>query len=167
MRRFVSLKWAALAAIAMLVALTGGPDSAAGEAASRVHSADLTASASVAGGERTVDSFHPVVFVFTLRNKGPATVDSSADLTYTSVQNGTVVDQLCIVSSGASFNADSPSCEYGALAPGGHARMTLIVQPDPDASQVPLRVRVCASNESEIPDPVPGNNCVTKSVFVV
>jgi hypothetical protein len=166
MRRSVSLALSVPPAIALLSVLAGGAASAPGTTPPSPASADLATTGSVAGGERTVESSHPVVFVFRLRNHGPATVDSSADLNYTAVRNGEVVDQLCVFPGGNGFNADSPYCEFGALAPGQTARMTLIVQPRTDVTRVPLTVRVCASNESEIPDPVPGNDCATKSVLI-
>lgn len=127
-------------------------------------SADLGVTGFVAGSERSVDSSHPVVLVFSLRNNGPSTEDSSADMAYTSVRNGTVTDQLCVFPDGSSFNADSPYCEFGQLRPGQVAHMTLIVQPRSDVSGVRLSARVCSSNESGIPDPVSSNDCVTESV---
>lgn len=133
-------------------------------AAAQPRSADLAVSGSVAGGERTVESSHLVAFVFSVKNEGPAVVDSSADLSYVSVRNGRVVDQLCVFPSRASFNADSPFCEFGTLRPGQNARMTLLVRPRSDVSGVTLSVRVCSSNESDIPDPVAANNCVTQQV---
>jgi hypothetical protein len=127
-------------------------------------SSDLEATGFVAGGERTVESSHPVVFVFTLKNKGPDAIDSSADLSYAEVQNGTVTDQLCIFPDRRSFNADSPFCEFGQLKVGQVARMTLIVQPFNNVTGVRLSVRVCSSNESGIPDPVSANDCRTLGV---
>jgi hypothetical protein len=137
---------------------------AAGSSAASPPSADLAVSGFVAGGERAVESSHPVVLVFALMNRGPDTVDSSADVSYTRVTNATVTDQLCVFPDGNSFNPDSPYCEYGALAPGQVAHMTLVVQPRSNVTGVRLSVRVCSSNESDIPDPVTGNNCVTRSV---
>jgi hypothetical protein len=165
MRASIKVAWSLSSAVAMLVAVAGGAVGGVGQSRAASSSADLAASGMVAGGERTVESSHPVVFVFTLRNKGPATVDSSADIEYTSIKNGTFVDQLCILSNGNSFNADQPGCEYGELRPGEWARMTLIVQPTRNVSG-PLSVRVCASNESGIPDGVRGNNCTTKTVML-
>jgi hypothetical protein len=127
-------------------------------------SADLAVSGFVAGGEQTVASYHPVVFVFSVKNRGPAALNSSADLTYVSVRNGRVVDQLCISRNRVSFDPDSPSCEFGPLASGQKTRMTLIVQPGTDVSGVTVSVRVCASNEGGIPDPVSANNCETRRV---
>jgi hypothetical protein len=165
MRRSVRIVMSVMSALA-LSAVAGSALSAPGIVAGSPVSADLAASGSVAGGLRVVEAFHPVVFDFTLRNRGPAAVDSSADLGYTTVRNGTVVDQLCILANGSSFNADSPACEFGSLAPGEHARMVLIVQPRTDVSQVYVKVRVCASNESGIPDEVSRNDCTTKRVLI-
>jgi hypothetical protein len=128
-------------------------------------SADLVATGAVAGGETTVPSYHLVAFTFAVTDKGPGSITSSADLDYTSVRHGTVVDQLCIPRDGHAIEPDSPYCESGGLRPGQSNRMTLIVQPD-SVSGVALRVRVCASNESGVPDPRPGNNCVVKSVLL-
>jgi hypothetical protein len=111
-----------------------------------------------------VETSHPVVLVFTLTNNGPRAITSSADQSYTSVQNGSIADQLCVFPNGNAFNPDSPSCEYGGLKAHQSARMTLIVQPDPTASGQPLSVRVCASNESGVPDPVARNDCLSLTV---
>jgi hypothetical protein len=157
----------ALSVFALVVpaAATMGVLAATGSAASAsARSADLAVSGAVAGGERTIESSHPVVFVFTMRNRGPGDVDSSADLGYVSVRNGTVTDQLCVFSTGASFNADSPQCEYGALGVGQAGRMTLVVQPRTDVTDFLVSVKVCSSNESGIHDPVASNDCVTRSV---
>ena len=160
MRKFIAL--------AATVAVTGAvvvlwPLVQASSAASP--GADLAVSGFVAGGEQNVATFHPVVFVFKLTNNGPRAITSSGDQSYTSVSNGTVTDQLCVFPSGDSFNADSPFCEYGTLNVHQSAQMTLIVQPDSTApSGSKLSVRVCSSNESDVPDPVSQNNCLTKGV---
>lgn len=148
--------------VALLTVAAGS--ATAMSAAAQSPSADLAVSGSVAGGERTVESSHLVAFVFSVKNKGPDAVDSSADLSYVSVQNGRVVDQLCVFPNRVSFNADSPSCEFGTLARGQSARMTLIVRPRTEVSGVTLGVRVCSSNESGIPDPVSANDCATRHV---
>jgi Domain of unknown function DUF11 len=152
----------------MVVLLLGGGVAAGtlvSSATAAAPSADLRVTGSVAGSERNVESSHPVVFVFSLKNNGPSTVDSSADMGYTSVRNGTVTDQLCVFPNGNSFNADSPFCEFGLLRSGQVAHMTLIVQPRSGVTGVKLSARVCSSNESDIPDPVSSNNCTTKSVL--
>jgi hypothetical protein len=158
MRRIVAIAAATMVAGACVVF---GP---AVQASSKSAGTDLAVRGYVAGGERTVEISHPVVFVFTLKNKGPRAITSSADQAYTAVSNGTVVDQLCVFPGGNSFNADSPFCEYGTLPVGQSGQMTLVVQPDPGAHGSELSVRVCSSNESGVPDPVSGNNCVTKRV---
>jgi hypothetical protein len=156
-----------VAGLVVPAAVTMGVVASTGSAAdASARSADLAVSGAVAGGERTVESSHPVVLVFTLKNRGPGDVDSSADMGYVSVRNGTVTDQLCIFFTGASFNADSPQCEYGALSVGQTGRMTLIVQPRTDITDFRLSVKVCSSNESGIPDPVASNDCATRSVRV-
>jgi hypothetical protein len=134
-----------------------------GQASSASQGTDLAISGFVAGGELNVETFHPVVFVFKLTNNGPRAITSSADQSYTSVQNGSVTDQLCVFPNGNSFNADSPFCEYGALKVNQSAQMTLIVQPDAAATGS-VSVRVCSSNESDVPDPVSRNDCLTQSV---
>jgi hypothetical protein len=156
----------AVAAAGLIGVAAAGTAVAASPRSSASPSADLSVSGSVAGGERSVESFHPVVFVFNLTNKGPSAITSSADLTYTSVVNGTVTDQLCIMPNGNSLNADSPACEPGQLAVGQTSHMTLIVQPNASASGSSVRVRVCSSNESSTPDPVSSNNCKTLSVAI-
>jgi hypothetical protein len=165
MRRSINIILSATCAVA-LSASTAGAVSARGHTSGSPESADLAVSGAVAGGARTLEYGHLAVFVFTLRNRGPAAiVDNSADIGYTAVRNGTVVDQYCINTSGSSFNPDSPACEFGDLAPGEHTRMVVIVQPDNVAS-AHVRVRVCASNEAGVPDDFPGNDCVTRSVLV-
>jgi hypothetical protein len=167
MRRSSSVGLSILTVIALAgVTNSGTAHAGSSPTVTSTHSpiADLTVTGEVAGGEQTVESFHPVVFVFTLKNKGPNTVDSSADMSYTEIQNGTVTDQLCIFPDRRSFNADTPSCEYGPLGVGQVARMTLIVQPLSGVTDVSLTVRVCSSNESGIPDPVSTNDCTTLGV---
>jgi hypothetical protein len=134
-----------------------------GQASSSSGATDLAVSGFVAGGEQNVATFHPVVFVFTLADKGPRPI-TSADQSYTSVQNGSITDQLCVFPNGTTFNPDSPACEYGGIKVNQSAQMTLIVQPDPAASGQHVSVRVCASNESDVPDPVARNNCLSLSV---
>ena len=135
-----------------------------GQASSSSDATDLAVSGFVAGGEQNVETSHPVVLVFTLTDNGPRAITSSADQSYTSVQNGSITDQLCVFPNGNAFNPDSPSCEYGGLKAHQSVRMTLIVQPDPTASGQPLSVRVCASNESGVPDPQTRNDCLSLSV---
>jgi hypothetical protein len=169
MRRSPSVALSLLTVLALAVLAAGGTAQAGPSAAptsERILSADLAVTGFVAGGETTVESSHPVVFVFTIKNNGPSVVDSSADLHYTVVRHGTVTDQLCILPSHHGFNADSPFCEPGQLKVGQRARMTLIVQPESGITGVRVSVRVCSSNESDIPDPVSGNNCLTLGVRI-
>jgi hypothetical protein len=126
---------------------------------------DLAVTGAVAGGLRiTGETSHLVAFSFDLTNKGPNAVTSSADMTYSKVHNGFVVDQLCVMSNGVGFNADSPTCEPGALAAGKSTHMTLIMKPTAGALNRTLSVRVCASTEDSEVDPVSSNNCKTLSV---
>jgi hypothetical protein len=167
MRRSSSVALFVVAAVALGGVTSSGTaqaGSSAGPTSAPSPIANLAVTGEVAGGEQTVESFHPVVFVFTLKNKGPNAIDSSADMSYTEVLNGTVTDQLCIFPDRRSFNADSPFCEFGPLGVGQVARMTLIVQPLSDVTNVLLSVRVCSSNESGIPDPVGANDCATLGV---
>ena len=167
MRRSTSVALSIVTAIALAGVTTGGTAQAGSSALSTsAHSpnADLTVTGVVAGGEETVESNHPVVFVFTLKNKGPSAVDSSADMFIAEVQNGTVTDQLCIGPNHRGVDADTPSCEFGPLGVRQAARMTLIVRPLSDVTDVLLNVRVCSSNESDVPDPVGGNDCATLGV---
>jgi hypothetical protein len=166
MRRSSTVALSIFTAIAIAGVTTGGTAQAGSSStltSAQSPSLDLAVTGEVAGGEQSVESFHPVVFVFALQNK-KGTVDSSADMSYTDVQNGTVTDQLCIFPDRRSFNADTPFCEFGQLTKGQVARMTLIVQPLSNVTGVELRVRVCSSNESGIPDPNPANDCTTLAV---
>ena len=167
MVRTSSVALSIVTAIALAGVTTSGTAQAGSSTTSTsAHSplADLAVTGEVAGGEETVESFHPVVFVFTLTNNGPKPVDSSVDMFIAEVQNGTVTDQLCIFPDRRSFNADTPFCEFGPLGVRQAARMTLIVQPLADVTDVRLNVRVCSSNESGIRDPVSTNDCTTLGV---
>jgi hypothetical protein len=153
----------ASAAVVLLAGAVGGAASASGTS----RTADLAAGGYVAGGERSVESFNSVVFVFSLTNNGPSTVDSSADLYYASVRNGRVSEQLCIEPGGGTISPDPSYCEYGTLAPGRTAHMTLIVKPRTGVvSGDRVTVKVCSTNESEIPDPVASNDCTSRSVAI-
>jgi hypothetical protein len=126
---------------------------------------DLAVTGSVAGGLRILgEPSHLVAFTFDLKNKGPNGVTSSADMTYSRVHNGSVVDQLCVTANGVGFNADSPTCEPGTLAAGASTHMTLLLKPTEGAANRKLTVRVCASTEDSEVDPVASNNCKTLSV---
>jgi hypothetical protein len=137
----------------------------AGGASAAAPSTDLAVTGSVAGGLRILgEPSHLVAFTFDLKNKGPDGVTSSADMTYNKVHNGYVVDQLCVFPNGVGFNADSPSCEPGALAAGESAHMTLLLKPTAGAPNRKLTVQVCASTEDSEVDPISSNNCKTLSV---
>ena len=136
-----------------------------GGASAAAPTTDLAVTGSVEGGLRiTGETSHLLAFTFDLKNKGPNGVTSSADMTYSKVHNGFVVDQLCVTSDGVGFNADSPTCEPGALAAGKSTHMTLILKPTAGALNRTLSVRVCASTEDSEVDPVSANNCKTLSV---
>lgn len=127
--------------------------------------ADLAVTGSVAGGETSTESFHLVVFVFTLKNEGPATTDGSADLIVTDVQGGTLLDTMCVLPNGFGINPDSPACETGPLQSHQSVHDTYVVQPS--GSVAPVSMTACASNEGSNPDPVSSNNCKTLSVDIV
>jgi hypothetical protein len=151
------------AALGLVIGSAGIVQAAGASAAAP--SADLAVTGSVAGGLRILgEPSHLVAFTFDLKNKGPNGVTSSADMTYSRVHNGFVVDQLCVLPNGTGFNADSPSCEPGALAAGESTHMTLILKPTAGALNRKLTVRVCASTEGSEVDPVASNNCKTLSV---
>jgi hypothetical protein len=136
----------------------------AGGASAAAPTTDLVLTASVAGGESVVGTRHLVAFTFELKNNGPDTVTSSADMTYNKLHNGYVVDQLCVQPDRKSFEPDSPGCEPGALAVGQVTNMTLIVKPTAGAPNRKLTVQVCASTEDTEVDPVASNNCKNLSV---
>ena len=167
MTRTSSVALSIVSAIA-LVGITSSGTAEAGPSATSISAlpprADLAVTGEVAGGEETVASSDPVVFVFTLTNNGPKAVDSSADMFIADVQNGSVSNQLCVNPAGGAFGPDSPFCEFGPLAVRQAARMTLIVQPRSDLTGVQLSVRVCSSVESAIRDPDSENDCTTLGV---
>jgi hypothetical protein len=158
MRRFLA-KVAVLAVLVLGVALVSS-----GVSHANPQGADLAVTGSVAGGETSTTSSHLVVFVFTLTNKGPAATDGSADLTVTDVQGGSLVDVMCVLPNGFGINPDSPSCETGALQTKQSVQDTFVLQPSGTSTSV--SVRVCASNEGSVADPVASNNCKTLSVVV-
>jgi hypothetical protein len=127
--------------------------------------ADLAVTGSVAGGETSTESFHLIVFVFTLTNKGPLATDGSADLTVTDVQGGSLVDVMCVLPNGFGINPDSPSCETGPLHAKQSVQDTYVLQPSGTSTSVSLRA--CASNEGSVGDPVASNNCKTLDVVIV
>lgn len=167
MTRTSSVALSIVSAIA-LVAITSSGAAQAGPPATSTSAlpprADLAVAGEVAGGEETVASSDPVVFVFTLTNNGPKPVDSSADMFIADVENGTVSNQLCVNPARGAFGPDSPFCEFGPLAAHQSARMTLIVQPRSDLTGVQLSVRVCSSNEGGSRDPDSRNDCTTLGV---
>lgn len=163
MARTSSLALSIVAAIA-LAGGTAGAGASTTSTSAQAPLPDLAVTGVVAGGEETVEFFHPVVFVFTLRNNGPKPTASSADMFIAEVHNGTVTDQLCISPERRSFGPDSPYCEFGPLGVHQTARMTLIVQSLADVTNASLDVRVCSSDESGIPEPVSANDCTTLSV---
>ena len=159
MRKIVILTAALGLAIGSAMSLQSAGASAAAP------TTDLAVTGSVAGGLRIIgETSHPLAFTFALKNKGPDGVTSSADMTYSMVHNGFVVDQLCVMSDGVGFNADSPSCEPGTLAAGKSTHMTLLIKPTEGALNRKLTVRVCASTEDSEVDPDSSNNCKTLSV---
>lgn len=159
MRRIIILTAASGLAIGSALSVQSAGASAAAP------NTDLAVTGSVAGGLRiTGGTSHLLAFTFDLKNKGPDGVTSSADMTYSKVHNGFVVDQLCVMSNGVGFNADSPSCEPGTLAAGESTHMTLILKPTQGALNRKLTVQVCASAEDSEIDPVSSNNCKTLSV---
>jgi hypothetical protein len=167
MRRSSSIALSVVTAVALACVTTSGTAHAGSPATPTSAPAphvDLAVTGEVAGGEQTLGSHHPVVFVFTLRNKGPNVLNTSADMFYTEPMNGTLTDGLCINPDRGGFEADSPFCEFGPLRVGQVARMTLIVEPLSDVTNVLLSVRVCSSNEGDVPDPVSANDCVTLGV---
>jgi hypothetical protein len=127
--------------------------------------ADLAVTGQVAGGETSTESFHLIVFVFTLTNKGPLATDGSADLTVTDVQGGTILDTMCVLPNGFGINPDSPTCETGALRAKQSVHDTYVIQPSGTSTSVSMRA--CASNEGSVPDPVASNNCATLEVAIV
>jgi len=136
-----------------------------GGASAAAPTTDLAVTGSVEGGLRiTVETSHLLAFTFDLKNKGPNGVTSSADMTYSKVRNGFVVDQFCVMTNGVGFNADSPTCEPGTLAAGKSTHMTLILKPTQGALNRTLSVQVCASTEDSEVDPVSSNNCKTLNV---
>jgi hypothetical protein len=137
-----------------------------GASEAKPRGADLAVTGLVAGGETSTESFHLVVFVFTLRNKGPAATDGSADVVVTHVRGGTVVDAMCVLPNGFGINPDGgPSCETGELAPKQSVQDTFVIQPSATATSV--SVSACSTNEGLVPDPVAANNCKTLAVALI
>src|SRR6478609_356826 len=123
-----------------------------GASEAKTQGADLAVTGLVAGGETSTESFHLVVFVFTMTNNGPLATDGSADVVLTGVQGGTLVDAMCVLPNGFGINADSPACETGALSKKQRVQDTFVVQPSATATSVSLRA--CSINEGRVADPV-------------
>lgn len=153
-----------LIVVTAVLAVVGGLLGSSG-VSQAAQGADLAVTGLVAGGETSTESSHLIVFVFTLKNKGPAATDGSADLTLTDVQGGTLVDTMCVLPNGFGINPDSPSCETGPLRSQQSVQDTYVVQPSGTSTSVSLRT--CASNEGSVPDPVASNNCKTLNVAIV
>jgi hypothetical protein len=150
-------------AAAVVFTLMGVGATIPGSAASNAIavSSDVRVTGFVAGGERSVESSHPVVFVFRETNHGPGAGPDSVDLSIVSSSGGTVTDQLCVFPNGDGFDPDSPSCEPGPLRVHQSSIMTVIVQPNSGST---VRIRVCTSNEGGLPDPNSSNDCRTLRV---
>lgn len=151
--------------IATAVLAMGGALVSSGVSQADTQGADLATTGIVAGGETSTESSHLIVFVLTLTNKGPMGSGASADLVLTDVQGGTVVDTMCVLPNGFGINPDTPSCEFGPLRSKQSVQATYVVQPSGPSTTV--SVRVCASNEGSVPDPVASNNCKTLTVAIV
>jgi hypothetical protein len=155
--------WAKIVVITVLALGVALVSSGVSQAKSQ--GADLAVTGVVAGGETSTESFHLIVFVFTLTNKGPLATDGSADLTLTDVQGGSIVDVMCVLPNGFGINPDFPSCETGPLNAKQSVHDTYVVQPSGTSTSVSLRA--CVSNEGSVPDPVSGNDCRTLAVAIV
>jgi hypothetical protein len=152
--------------VVMVVVLAVGSTlffSATSEA--RARRADLAVSGFVAGGERSTESSHLVVFTFTLTNNGPSSTGGSADLVLTGVKGGTVLDTMCVLPNGFGINPDGPSCETGPLGNKQSVHDTYVVQPSASATSVSLRA--CSTNEGAVSDPVAANDCKTLKVALL
>ncbi|MDX6310268.1 MAG: hypothetical protein QOI06_3314 [Nocardioidaceae bacterium] len=149
------------AAIVFTLVGVGATMAGNGASGASATSSDVGVTGFVAGGEHSLESSHPVVFVFKETNHGPGAGPDSVDMTIVSSSGGSVTDQLCVTSDGAGFNADSPSCEPGSLSVHQSSTMTVIVAPNPSST---VRIRVCTSNEGGLPDPNPSNDCKTLKV---
>ena len=100
--------------------------------------------------------------VFTLTNKCPKPVDPSADMFIAEVQERHGGRSAVHVPRPAKFQRRHPVLRV--LGVRQSARMTLIVHPFTDVTDVRLNVRVCSSNESGIPNPVSTNDRTTIGV---
>lgn len=150
-----------LAGVVALVGIGVAVPSSAASLTGAVPSEDLAIKGHVAGGERTLESSHLVVFVFKETNNGPTAGSSSADMDIKYLVGGTIVDQLCIQPDRKGFDPDSPGCEPGPLKVHQSAKMTVVVQPDPAST---VSIKVCTYYEGDLPDPRSFNNCRTRSV---
>jgi len=101
---------------------------------------------------------------FTMRNHS-STTGVSVDFTFT-LTNATAdgSDYVCETASHFLINPDSPACEPGVLAAGKTISAAILVTPTITSGTV--RVKACATDESNNPDPVPSNNCKTVSIAI-
>ena len=101
---------------------------------------------------------------FTMRNHS-STTGVSVDFTFT-LTNATAdgSDYVCETSSHSLINPDTPACEPGTLAAGKTISAAILVTPTISSGTV--RVKACANDENNNPDPVPSNNCKTVSIAI-
>jgi hypothetical protein len=144
------LMTAALAAVALAstVAIAQGDT---------LPSADLSVKRTTA----RVLTAHPgdiVKFRSVVRNNGPA--ESETDQGYVELVGLEAVSQTCEF-----VSPDTPTCEYGFLAPGEHAWMVLRLRVT-GAVGTTGEVKVCSNSEGTTTDPNPANDCVVGQVRI-
>ncbi len=130
--------------------------------------ATTTVDLSITGG--TVTSYtaaqagQEMPVVFTMRNHS-TTTGASVDFFFT-LTNATAdaSDYVCPTSSHFLINPDTPACEPGILAAGKTISAAILVTPTISSGTV--RVKACANDENNYPDPVPSNNCKTVSIAI-
>ena len=152
LRRLVSV---ALGILALLSAL-GTPATAEGAsdlALVEIHSPD-----------GPVAVWTKIRIVAVAANMGPDDlVDDSLDITYDHTRHLRVLRQRC--SDGVS--ADTPSCEFGAVAAGGRVRTIIIAKVRAWTFPAFAHIRFCVSHEAAIdPDPDHSNDCRSVRVEV-
>ncbi|HJQ03688.1 MAG TPA: hypothetical protein VJ851_18990 [Jatrophihabitans sp.] len=125
---------------------------------------DLSITGGTVTGYTVAQAGQELPVSFTMRNHSTTTA-VSVDFTFT-LSNATAdgTDYVCNTSSHALINPDTPACEPGFLGAGKTVGAAILVTPTISSGTV--RVKACANDESNNPDPVPSNNCKTVSITI-
>jgi hypothetical protein len=125
---------------------------------------DLSITGSTVTSYTAAQAGQELPVVFTMRNHS-STTGVSVDFYFT-LTNATAdaSDYICPIASHFLINPDTPACEPGTLAAGKTTSAAILVTPTISSGTV--KVKACANDENNYPDPVPSNNCKTVSIAI-